>query len=256
MVIAKGQPMLAQDIIDLKNGLQASIDNLGIMTILPVGTILMYDGTGWSDNYTIPGWYACNKANADAGRTPNLQDKFIMGSTAKGGTGGSNSVTLATGNLPVHSHALSGLTVSSSGAHSHTVTGTVESGGGHTHQVTGTVASGGAHTHPVTGTVESGGGHGHGITDPGHSHTLRFYSGTTEPRSGNDTNNISNGPYVYSSTNGVNSSTTGISINTGGAHSHTFSSGSAASVSDHTHTLSGGTLSEFAAHTHTISGGT
>ena len=54
---------------------------------------MMYDGSSWTDNSTIPGWYACIAANAGVG-CPDLENKFIMGSTAAnvGNTGGSNTM--------------------------------------------------------------------------------------------------------------------------------------------------------------------
>jgi hypothetical protein len=82
--------MLASDILHL--------------TFFPVGTILMYDGNSWTDNVTLKGWYRCDAANAAAGRTPDLTDKFIMGGSSKGATGGSNNMTLSANNLPKHKH--------------------------------------------------------------------------------------------------------------------------------------------------------
>jgi microcystin-dependent protein len=241
MVIAKGQPMLAQDIIDMDNRLQMNIDNLGRITILPVGTILMYDGNGWTDNSTLPGWYRCDAANAAAGRTPDLTDKFIMGSTVSGNTGGtaggSNSVTLTTGNLPAHNHTLSVLTIGEAGAHGHTVTGTV--------------VSGGAHTHPVTGTVDSSGTHAHGVTDPGHAHGYAATSGELD--NPYNINGVRFGIYDARTTG---RSGTGISIANDGAHDHNFSSGSATSAGAHGHTFSSGSAANVSAHTHSISGGT
>ncbi|MDR1452383.1 MAG: hypothetical protein LBJ25_00200 [Candidatus Margulisbacteria bacterium] len=45
MVIEKGQPMLAADMLN--------------MVFFPKGIILMYDGTSWQDNVTLKGWYQC-----------------------------------------------------------------------------------------------------------------------------------------------------------------------------------------------------
>jgi len=72
---------------------------------LPVGTIMMYDGSSWTDNSTIPGWYACISANSGVG-CPDLENKFIMGSTAAnvGNTGGSNTHTISSAELPPHTH--------------------------------------------------------------------------------------------------------------------------------------------------------
>lgn len=67
---------------------------------LPIGTILMFDGTNWENDKTIPGWYMCDGTND----TPNLIDKFIRGSNKAGKTDGSDNVTLIEDNLPSHSH--------------------------------------------------------------------------------------------------------------------------------------------------------
>jgi len=86
MVVKKGNPMLASDILDL--------------TFFPVGSILMMDGS-WTDGRG--GWYICDGRNTQYGKTPDLRDKFIKGGTASGATGGGQ-VTLTTDNLPPHSH--------------------------------------------------------------------------------------------------------------------------------------------------------
>ncbi|MDR1322817.1 MAG: hypothetical protein LBK68_00085 [Candidatus Margulisbacteria bacterium] len=74
---------------------------------LPIGTILIFNGIGWQDNVTMVGWYKCVSANSSLG-VPNLESRFIMGSTASGQTGGSDSVTLTAANLPSHSHTFTG----------------------------------------------------------------------------------------------------------------------------------------------------
>jgi len=75
---------------------------------LPSGGIIMYsgawnfDGTGKGTGDLL-GWALCNGNNG----TPNLEDKFIMGiiTSARGGeTGGHNSMTLTTAQIPAHSH--------------------------------------------------------------------------------------------------------------------------------------------------------
>jgi hypothetical protein len=75
----------------------------GKQDILPVGTILMYNGASWRDNNTLPGWYACTATNKNLGLTPNLEDHFIVGAGAaanKGTEGGSNFVKLSASNIP------------------------------------------------------------------------------------------------------------------------------------------------------------
>jgi hypothetical protein len=77
----------------------------GLQKLLPVGTILMFNAAGWQDNVTMVGWYKCVEANKSWG-VPNLESRFIMGSTTFGQTGGKNSVTLTKENLPAHTHRI------------------------------------------------------------------------------------------------------------------------------------------------------
>ena len=208
MTIARGEPMLAEDILNL--------------TFFPRGTILMYDGAGWQDNVTLKGWYKCDAANAAAGRTPDLENRFIRGGTvAKDGRGdtGGGTATIAIDNLPVHSHGLTGLSVSNGGAHGHTMSGTIGEAGSHNHTVSGTTGNGG-----------------------GHSHT---YSYITLPSSdGYNRSGASWAAYdpVYSST------ATSIVAD----HSHGFS-GTASSVAAHSHGFSG-SVDTVSDHAHGISG--
>jgi len=120
MAIVKGSPMLADDILRLN--------------FLPVGTILMFDGNGWADDNTIPGWVKCDgqpkTVRKQDGSTisvtpPDLTNKFIKGSATSyngstaNGTGGAvgHQVTIGADNLPAHTHAI--------GSHTHSVTGTI-----------------------------------------------------------------------------------------------------------------------------------
>ena len=91
-----------------------------LKAVNPVGTIKMFDANnpggggaptgvsgGWTDDDTIPGWYACIAGNSDHG-CPNLVDKFIMGKVIAGaaGTGGANAITITSAMLPIHTHAI------------------------------------------------------------------------------------------------------------------------------------------------------
>ena len=93
---------------DSTNAVIQTYDNLyGIIGVqatsgatIPAGLISMWSGSIGS----IPsGWYLCDGSNG----TPNLTDRFIVGAGstyAVNGTGGANSVTLTTNNLPAHTH--------------------------------------------------------------------------------------------------------------------------------------------------------
>ena len=72
-----------------------------IESVIPSGLICMWSGS------TVPiGWVLCDGTNG----TPNLTDRFIVGSGNKysiGATGGSESVNLTEAQLPSHQHMLS-----------------------------------------------------------------------------------------------------------------------------------------------------
>jgi hypothetical protein len=90
-------------------------------SLLPVGTIIMYNGSGianvssrssqigddGSDTITMEGWYVCN-GNAS---TPDLMDKFIRSESSAGNTGGEDSHTLTTSEIPSHRHQIRGYNV-------------------------------------------------------------------------------------------------------------------------------------------------
>lgn len=79
------------DITNIKN----EIKNL--QDAMPVGSIIMFNGKAEE----IPsGWAICNGENG----TPNLIDRFILGSTYCGGVGGKSQVTLSVSQLPPHKH--------------------------------------------------------------------------------------------------------------------------------------------------------
>ena len=98
---------------------------------VPSGIIAVWSGSEGS----IPsGWYLCNGSNS----TPDLRNRFIVGagsgsSYSVGNTGGSNTVTLSTSQIPSHSHTTNN--------HSHNAS-----------------------------VSDPGHGHSVSVSDPGHSH--------------------------------------------------------------------------------------
>ena len=76
------------------------IDSSGNASAFVTGMILLWYG----DTSNIPGgWVLCDGNNS----TPDLRDRFVIGAGnnfTAGNTGGSNSVTLSTSNLPSHRH--------------------------------------------------------------------------------------------------------------------------------------------------------
>lgn len=161
--------------------LQSAIDNGCFGGSLPsgstpIGSIVMYSGA-WAFDATgkgtgsLSGWALCNGNNG----TPNLSDKFVMGTTSSPTPG-------ATGGTATHTHA-AGTFISA--AHSHTISS-------HTHSVS-------THTHSYSGTTGSSGSESEGFDDTyfstlyyapdNHTHS---YSGTTSS-SGSGTTSSSGG---------------------------------------------------------------
>jgi microcystin-dependent protein len=150
-------------------------------TPVPVGFIGMWSG---AVNAVPAGWALCNGQNG----TPDLRDRFIVGAGttyAVGATGGANTVTLTTSQIPSHTHTISGSTGDQSASHTHAFT--TDSAGVHSHTLAG---GGGADTGPYPDTTSenlsqtvstaTAGAHVHtGTTQTasnGHTHT---FSGTT-----------------------------------------------------------------------------
>ena len=94
--------------------------------IVPSGAIIMWSGAA---NAIPTGYVLCDGNNS----TPDLRNRFVVGagsgsSYSVDDTGGAASVTLATANLPSHSHTVSGTTGDDS--HSHTIPSASSIGGG------------------------------------------------------------------------------------------------------------------------------
>lgn len=116
------------------------------------GMILMWSGT----IDTIPGgWQLCDGTNG----TPNLCDRFIVcagNGYDVGSTGGSDSVTLTTTQMPSHKHSVS-VTINSNGEHTHTYYEGRSSGTGYNVSYSNASArssvntsSSGSHSHTAT----------------------------------------------------------------------------------------------------------
>ena len=94
----------------------AQLNSLAAGGAIPAGGIIMWSGSVGS----IPsGWVLCNGSNS----TPDLRNRFVVGAGstyAVNATGGADSVSLSTANLPAHSHSFSGSgTTSTIGNHTH-----------------------------------------------------------------------------------------------------------------------------------------
>lgn len=96
IVVDNSKLMFNGEEIVLSGGSAASGDSL------PIGSILIWSGS--QDN--IPsGWALCDGTNG----TPDLRDRFVLGAGNAhtiGETGGSETVTLTTSNLPAHYHTI------------------------------------------------------------------------------------------------------------------------------------------------------
>ena len=106
---------------------------------------------------------------------PNLVNKTVRGAETVGSTGGSDTVTLSTENLPTHSHDAGTLATESAGAHRHSLNG-ADGGLDLTYVNPGTrniprgtiyTSTTGAHTHTISGSTASvGSGSAVTITNP------------------------------------------------------------------------------------------
>lgn len=184
---------------------EAISDSTDLNKIYPVGIVTWFN-SNVDPNTALPGltWTYLNNG---VGRT--IRIAAANGSDVAT-TGGSDSVTLAVGNLPSHTHSFSATTSSfdygtkntnGTGAHTHSVSGTAATSGQHAHRISqgdnanvssGRVASSnsrqthvgwtendGAHTHSVSGTAASAGDHAHSVGIGAHSHTVSGNTGGT-----------------------------------------------------------------------------
>lgn len=131
---------------------------------IPIGGIIMWSGA------TVPAsWALCNGATVNGVVTPDLRDRFIVGSGSGyniGNTGGANAVTLSIAQIPAHAHG--GVTNTDFPDHAHYIQNTIENIPGsptQTTAITGKISAtpsattSGAtarHQHPIS--AEGGGG--------------------------------------------------------------------------------------------------
>ena len=105
--------------INKLDGLTATTSQLNSLAAggtIPTGGIIMWSGAVSA----IPtGWVLCNGSNS----TPDLRNRFVVGAGstyAVNATGGTDSVSLSTANLPAHNHSFSGSgTTNTEGNHTH-----------------------------------------------------------------------------------------------------------------------------------------
>lgn len=193
---------------------EAISDSTDLNKIYPVGIVTWFN-SNVDPNTALPGltWTYLNNG---VGRT--IRIAAANGSDVAT-TGGSDSVTLAVGNLPSHTHSFSATTSS----FDYGTKGT-NSTGGHTHSVSGTTSAAGNHAHHLGLLLVNGGDALYGYTTVGNSlpRTLDWLD-----RKDNKFPNT----------------------NTTGDHTHTWS-GTTSGADDHSHSVGIG------AHSHTVSGNT
>lgn len=183
---------------------QAQVNDL-LSSAVPTGVITMWSGS----TSAIPsGWALCNGSNG----TPDLQDRFIVGAGSTyevGDTGGANSVTLTTAQMPAHNHSV---TVNSGGAHSHSAS--TGSAGSHSHS--GSASSAGAHTHTIE---QRKAGAGPQIAEASGGSSSGNWIQVASARA------KSAGAHTHSlSINSNGAHTHSVSVASGGAHTHSASS--------------------------------
>lgn len=204
---------------------------------IPAGVITMWSGS----IVAIPaGWALCD---GTSGR-PDLRDRFIVGAGstyAIGATGGANTVTLDTTQIPSHTHTGSGTTASTSVEHTHSGT-TNNTNISHSHTGSGTT-SGFSNDHSHSGTTSGVGDHAHGFLG------IRYTSGYVLANTNSD-------GYVASGEATAGAGAHAHSFSTGGQsanHTHTYSFTTSASDPVHAHSFTTGAMSANATHTHTFS---
>ena len=172
----------------------------------------MWSGTASN----IPsGWVLCNGNN----NTPDLRDRFVLGAGSTydpEDTGGQETVTISTSNMPSHTHTVN--------SHSHSIPSHSHTVGSHTHSI-------GSHTHSFSGSgtgtsgVQSDNHYHSGNTSDSGSHAHSIYG------SHQGTINTGGTRYLGDSNGGTNMGT--VNSGTTNAHAHFFQTLGVSE--DHTH---------------------
>ena len=129
--------------------------------VFTIGMIMLWSGAA---NAIPTGWTLCNGSNS----TPDLRNRFVIGagdSYNVNATGGNESITFSTSQLPSHTHDQGTLGTSEEGNHNHSYTypsGTStfdndEDYSAYTGTASGTTGDNGDHTHSISGNTGSTG---------------------------------------------------------------------------------------------------
>ena len=178
--------------------------------IYPVGSLYFNanDGTNPSTLLGFGNWEKFGKGKVPVGHDPDDTDFYTAEET-----GGAKTHTLTEAEIPSHSHDSGSLSNNSTGAHTHTFSGTSSSAGSHGH----------------TGSTNTTGNHRHGI--------IMEYEGAGEERVSSYEARYDDGT-GYSLYAGEHSHS--LSIDSNGSHTHTVS-GNTGTTGNHSHTISGST---------------
>jgi microcystin-dependent protein len=193
-----------------------------VQSSIPVGLITLWSGSIAS----IPsGWALCNGSSG----TPDLRDRFVVGAGsayAVAATGGFNTITLDTTQIPSHTHT--GTTAATDLSHTHT--GSDTTGGNNVdHSHTGSGTTGGQNAnHGHSGSTDSQGNHNHGLI--------------VDADSG-----AGAGPYFKADGQAITTNFT----NDAGIHNHNVSTG--IQNADHGHAYSFTTSGQSTSHNHSFS---
>lgn len=213
-------------------------------SIYPVGTIYTSVQNVSPASFLGGTWEALNEGRV-----------LIGAGTAHpaGETGGEETHSLSTAEMPSHNHSAS---TASAGSHSHSgsISGTTGSGGSHSHSISGSISSSGSHSHD-RGTMNiTGLGSSVYTQSSNKGMSGAFYVASNSTGSGNTTGGGGSGTYR----DGFDASRNWAG-NTGsnGSHTHSLSSISAGTAGSHTHSLSGTTITTGSggSHSHSVTVG-